>query len=84
MGTDLFVFHGYVAMEVDGAVHKASPAFNRELCARFGVPPLEFDGTADALMHAYDGSGHRYMEYVKDRGLHLDLPLEATVQPRAS
>jgi transglutaminase-like putative cysteine protease len=76
MGTDLFVFHGYVAFEVEGTVHKASPAFNRELCARFGVPALEFDGTADALMHAYDGSGHRYMEYVKDRGLHLDLPLE--------
>lgn len=75
MGTDLFVFHGYVAMEVEGEVHKASPAFNRELCARFGVPPLEFDGTADALMHAYDGRGHRYMDYVVDRGLHLDLPL---------
>ncbi len=76
MGTDLFVFHGYVAMRIDGVVRKASPAFNAELCARFGVAPLEFDGTADALMHAYDGSGHRYMEYVRDRGLHLDLPLE--------
>ena len=79
MGTDLFVFHGYVAMRIDGNVHgvvrKASPAFNSQLCARFGVPPLEFDGTADALMHAHDGAGHRYMEYVRDRGLHLDLPL---------
>lgn len=76
MGTDLFVFHGYVAMEIGGVVHKASPAFNAELCARFGVPPLEFDGTADALLHAFDGSGHRYMEYVHDRGLHLDLPFD--------
>jgi transglutaminase-like putative cysteine protease len=76
MGTDLFVFHGYVAMEIEGAVHKASPAFNAELCARFGVPALEFDGTADALLHAFDGSGHRYMEYLVDRGLFLDLPFE--------
>lgn len=76
MGTDLFVFHGYVAFEIEGAVHKASPAFNAELCARFGVAPLEFDGTADALMHAFDGGGHRYMEYVRDRGLHLELPFE--------
>lgn len=76
LGTDLFVFHGYVAMEIDGAVHKASPAFNAELCTRFGVPALEFDGTADALLHAFDGSGHRYMEYLRDRGLHLDLPFD--------
>lgn len=76
MGSDLFVFHGYVALRIDGEVHKASPAFNAALCARSGVEPLEFDGTADALMHAYDGSGHRYMEYVRDRGLHLDLPFE--------
>lgn len=76
MGTDLFVFHGYVAMEIEGAVHKASPAFNAELCARFGVPALEFDGTADALLHAFDGTGHRYMEYLRDRGLYLDLPFE--------
>jgi transglutaminase-like putative cysteine protease len=75
MGTDLFVYHGYAALEIDGAVHKASPAFNAELCRRFGVEPLEFDGTADALLHAYDGSGRRHMEYVLDRGLHLDLPL---------
>lgn len=76
MQTDLFVFHGYAAARIDGVVHKASPAFNAELCARFGVPPLEFDGTKDALLHAYDGSGHRYMEYVRDRGLFLDLPFE--------
>lgn len=76
MGSDLFVFHGYVAFRIEGEVHKASPAFNAELCARFGVAPLEFDGTRDALMHAFDGAGHRYMEYVRDRGLYLDLPFQ--------
>ena len=75
MGTDLFVYHGYAALEIEGVVRKASPAFNAELCTRFGVEPLEFDGSADALLHAYDGSGRRHMEYVLDRGLHLDLPL---------
>ena len=76
MGTDLFVYHGYVALYVGGDWRKASPAFNAELCERFGVPPLDFDGTSDALLHAYDGEGRRHMEYVNDRGTWTDLPLE--------
>ena len=76
MGTDLFVFHGYTDLHLDGAWRKATPAFNRELCGRFGVPALEFDGTADAMLHAFDGEGRRYMEYVRDRGTFLDLPLD--------
>jgi transglutaminase-like putative cysteine protease len=77
MGSDLFVFHGYVALHVGDAWHKVSPAFNAELCARFGVPPLEFDGHSDALLHAYDGAGRRHMEYVSDHGTWTDVPLSA-------
>lgn len=76
MGTDLFVYHGYSTLFVDGRWLKASAAFNRELCARFGVEPLEFDGTADALLHQFTGDGSRYMEYVNDHGTFADLPLE--------
>jgi transglutaminase-like putative cysteine protease len=76
MGTDLFVFHGYTELYLDGAWRKATPAFNRELCSRFGVSPLEFDGTADAMLHAFDGEGRRHMEYVRDRGTFLDLPFD--------
>lgn len=76
MGTDLFVYHGWTQMWIEGAWHKASPAFNSDLCRRFGVDPLEFDGRSDALLHAYDGSGHRYMEYVEERGTFADLPFE--------
>ena len=77
MGTDLFVYHGYVALHVGGAWRKVSPAFNAELCARFGVPPLEFDGRSDALLHAYDGAGRRHMEYVADHGTFDDVPFDA-------
>lgn len=76
LGTDLFVFHGYVELWIEGQPRKASPAFNAELCARFGVAPLEFDGTSDALLQPYDGAGHRLMEYVHDRGLYVDLPYD--------
>lgn len=76
MGTDLFVFHGWVELWIDGVPRKASPAFNATLCAKFGVPPLEFDGTADALVQPYTGDGKQLMEYVHDRGAFLDLPYE--------
>ncbi len=76
MGTDVFVFHGYSELYVSGAWRKATPAFNTSLCARFGVAPLEFDGTEDALLHAFSGDGRRHMEYIRDRGVYTDLPLE--------
>ncbi len=76
MGTDLFVFHGWSAVYVDGQWRKGSPAFNSELCRRFGVEPLEFDGSQDALLHAADGAGRRHMEYVRERGMFVDLPFD--------
>lgn len=75
MGTDVFVFHGYSELYIQGAWMKATPAFNAELCARFGVPPLSFDGSADALLHPFSADGGAYMEYVRDRGVYDDLPL---------
>ncbi|GEL18168.1 transglutaminase-like domain-containing protein [Pseudonocardia asaccharolytica] len=75
-GVDLFVFHGYTDLFLGGRWVKATPAFNSELCARFGVAPIAFDGRRDALMHEYTGGGEQYMEYVHDRGTYTDLPLE--------
>lgn len=76
MGTDLFTWHGYAELLLNGSWFKVSSAFNIELCDRFGVKVLEFDGTEDALMHAYDKSGQRHMEYVKEHGSFTDLPLD--------
>jgi transglutaminase-like putative cysteine protease len=76
MGTDLFVYHGYAVVHLDGTWQKVSSAFNIELCERFGTKVLEWDGTHDALMHPFDTGGRRHMEYVRDRGVHRDLPLE--------
>lgn len=76
MGTDVFYWHGYSVIWLDGVWRKASPAFNRELCQRFGTEALAFDGSGDALLHAYTGDGRRYMEYVSQRGIYPDLPLD--------
>ena len=77
MGSDLFIWHGYVAILLDGRWVKATPAFNIEMCRRFEVLPLEFDGTADSLLQPFDAKQRRHMEYVRDRGLFDDLPFDA-------
>jgi transglutaminase-like putative cysteine protease len=75
MQTDVFVWHGYTELWIDGAWRKATPAFNRELCDKFGLLPLDFDGTHDSLYHPFDRAGQRHMEYVNERGVFDDLPL---------
>ncbi len=79
MGTDVFYYHGYAELHLDGAWVKATPVFDRRLCDRFQVPPLEFDGRHDSLFQPYDPSGRRHMEYVRDRGPSADVPAEAII-----
>jgi transglutaminase-like putative cysteine protease len=80
MGTDLFIYHGYVALWLDGKLFKVTPAFNTELCERFGVRQLIFDGKSDALFHEFDTRSHRHMEYVNDRGWFDDPPIGQLLQ----
>jgi len=81
MKTDIFVWHGYTELWIDGAWRKATPAFNLLLCERFGLLPLAFDGIHDSLYHPFDRAGNQHMEYVNERGSFDDLPLN---QIRAS
>jgi transglutaminase-like putative cysteine protease len=75
MKTDVFAWHGYTSLWIDGAWRKATPAFNIELCEKFGLLPLEFDGESDSLYHPFDRAGRQHMEYVNERGAFDDLPL---------
>jgi len=76
MGSDLFVYHGYTELLLEGRWVKATPAFNLALCQRFRVKPLEFDGRADSIFHPFDADNRRHMEYLHDRGTHADVPVE--------
>ena len=74
MGTDLFVYHGYTELHLEGRWVKATPAFNLELCRRFRVRPLEFDGRSDSIFHPFDEQDRRHMEYLRERGTFADVP----------
>ncbi|MBU3739189.1 MAG: transglutaminase family protein, partial [Rhodoferax sp.] len=76
MKTDVFAWHGYTDIWLDGGWRKATPAFNLSLCEKFGLLPLEFDGRSDSIYHPYDRSGQRHMEYLHQRGSFDDLPLQ--------
>ncbi len=76
MGTDLFIWHGYTSIFLDGKWVKATPAFNVELCEKFRLAALEFDGTEDSIYHPFDLDGRRHMDYVTLRGEFVDVPIE--------
>jgi transglutaminase-like putative cysteine protease len=76
MMTDVFIFHAYCELWIEGRWVKATPAFNRELCSKFGIRPLEFDGMADSIFHEFSATGERHMEYVRERGVFPDIPFD--------
>ena len=80
MGTDTFFYHGYTELYLAGTWVKATPAFDRRLCEKFGVCPLEFDGREDSLFHPFDVDGRRHMECIRDRGPATDVPVDEILE----
>lgn len=76
MGTDTFYYHGYTEIYLDGKWIKATPTFNSELCEKFRVKPLDFDGENDSLFHEFDEQGRKHMSYIKDFGHYDELPFD--------
>ena len=77
--TDVFIWHSYTDLFLDGKWVKATPAFNAALCERVGLKPLDFDGRNDSLFHEFDKVGKRHMEYLKDHGPFADVPFDRIV-----
>ena len=75
LGSDLFVFHGFVEFYLDQKWVKATPAFNIELCRKHKVLPLEFNGRADSVFHPFNTEKKQFMEYVDDHGTWADIPV---------
>ena len=75
LGSNVFVYHGFVEFFLEGKWVKATPAFNRELCEQHKVPPLEFNGRQDSLFHAFNLENKKYMEYLEYHGTYPDIPV---------
>ncbi len=72
MGTNLFVFHGYTEVFVEGEWYKVTPAFDLALSLDKGYIPVEFG--PNAVLHKTDALGNLHFEYRLDRGTYSDVP----------
>ena len=76
MQSDIFYWHGYTSIYVGGKWVKTTPAFNIELCEKFKLKPLDFNGVEDSIYHPFDLEGNRHMEYINDRGHYVEPPMD--------
>jgi transglutaminase-like putative cysteine protease len=79
IGTNLFAFHGFTEFYLEGKWVIATPAFNKELCERHKVTPLEFNGRDDSLLQPFNLEKKQFMEYVAYHGSFSDIPVDLIV-----
>lgn len=79
VGGDVFHYHAYMELFLEGRWVKATPAFNAKLCRLFGVAPLEFDGRHDSVLQPFDAKGNRYMEFLRHHGVYGDFPYDMCI-----
>jgi transglutaminase-like putative cysteine protease len=80
VGTNVFVYHGYSEFWLNNKWVKATPAFNIEMCNKFDIKPVEFDGVTDAVFHERNKKGELHIEYIKYHGTFADLPFREIMQ----
>ena len=80
LGTNVLTPHGYLELFLENKWVKATPAFNRQLCEKLNVSPLEFDGKTDSFFQEYDNTGNVFMEYLEDYGTFVDVPLDFMIK----
>ncbi len=79
MGSDIFVYHAFVEFYLEGKWVKATPAFNKELCVRHNVAPLEFNGREDSIFQPFNSENRKFMEYIDFLGSFADIPVNRIV-----
>jgi transglutaminase-like putative cysteine protease len=77
MGHNVMYYHAYSEFYLNNKWVKLTPSFDKATAIRGGfLPMVEFDGENDAVFPPYDINGNKFGEYVNDRGVHADLPLD--------
>ncbi|MFE7842139.1 transglutaminase family protein [Streptomyces sp. NPDC057474] len=76
LGGEVFHQHCLTSVRPAGEWVRATPVFNKTLCRLYGMAPLDFDGTADSMLHPFDRHGRKQMEFLRLHGEFDDLPYE--------
>lgn len=80
LGSDIFIFHGFTELYIEGKWVRVTATFNKSLCEKFKVKPLEFDGVNESLFHEFDQLGRKHMEYLHYHGVFADLPFNLMME----
>jgi len=77
MGHNVMYYHGYSEFYLKNRWIKLTPSFDKATALKGGfLPMVEFDGENDAVFPPYDINGNKFGEYIRDRGVYTDLPLD--------
>jgi len=79
LGSTIFSYHGFLEFYLEGKWVKATPAFNKELCRKAKVAPLEFNGREDSIFQPYNEEKKLFMEYISFHGTYADIPVSQIV-----
>ncbi len=74
--SDVIPDHAYAEFYLNGKWVGATPAFDLEMCQKYGIIPVGFDGKNDAKFHSHARNGKLHIEYISDRGTYADVPVE--------
>ncbi len=75
LGRNEFPGHGYNQFFIENRWVSAAATFDAALCARAGVPVVQFAGASDATLPEKALDGSPYIEYLERYGHFADLPL---------
>lgn len=76
LGSNEIAPHGLTEVFYNGNWVKCSPAFNKELCDKFQVDVLDFNGTEDSVFQEFNNKDQKFMTYLEDYGSFEDVPLD--------
>lgn len=77
MQTNVMHYHGHAELYLNNKWVKLTPSFDKGTATKAGFLPMcEFLDGEDSLFPPHDVNGKPFGEYVFDRGVHADLPLE--------
>lgn len=76
VGTNVFPRHGYNQFYCGGRWISAAAVFDKDLCEKNGLPTVEFDGSADAVLPERDLQGRPYIDYLEKYPATADLPFQ--------
>lgn len=76
LGTNVMFHHGLNAFHIDGRWLAADASLSPDLTSRKGYRPVDFDGTADALLPVTTLAGAPHATYARFLGTYADLPFD--------